>query len=104
MNAVFSGQSDNQQVSQALERVLTQIRLLSDSGVCGLGRQHPCWDLQPSALGIQDGDRAIFALRSTNELETRTVQRVEGIQHPHIRRFRTQGIVSAGAFIRISIA
>ena len=83
--------------------MLTQKRLLSDSDVCGLGRQHPCRDLQPSAVGIQDGDRSIFTLRSTNELETRTVQRVEWIQHLHIRRFRTQGIVSAGAFIRISI-
>ena len=40
VNVVFSGQSDGQQVNQALKRVLTQIRLLSDSDVCGLGRQH----------------------------------------------------------------
>jgi hypothetical protein len=103
VNVVFSGQFDGQQVSQALKRVLTQIPLLSDSGVCGLGRQHPCRDLQPSAVGIQDGDRSIFTLRSTNELEARTVQRVEWIQHLHIRRVHAQGIVSAGAIIPMSI-
>ena len=83
--------------------MLTQVGLLRDSGVYDLGRQHPCRDLQPSTVDIQDRDCSVSTLRSTNELETRTVQGVEWIQHLHIRRFRTQGIVSAGAFIRISI-
>jgi hypothetical protein len=104
VNVVFSAQSDGQQVSQALKRVLTQVRLLSDSGVCGLGQQHPGRDLQPSAVGIEDGDCSIGTLRSTDELQTGTVQGMEWIQHLHMRRFRAQGIVSAGASIRISIA
>ena len=53
---------------------------------------------------ITDGDCYIFTLRSTNELETPAVQGVEWIQHLHMRRFCAQGIVSAGAPIRISIA
>ena len=104
MIVVFSGQSDGQQVRQALKRVLAQVRLFSDSDVCGLGRQRPCRDLQPSAVGIQNGDCSISTLRSANELETRAVQRVEWIQHLHMRRLCAQGIVSAGATIRISIA
>ena len=76
---VFAGLSDGQQVRQALKRVLTQAGLLRDSGVYGLGRQHPCRDLQPFTVDIQDGDCSVSALRSTNELETRAVQGVKRI-------------------------
>ena len=94
---VFRGQLDGQQIRQALKRVLTQVCLLSDSGFSRLRRQHPCRYLQPSTVGIQDSDGSIPTLRSTNELETRAVQGVEWIQHLHMRRFRAQGIVSAGS-------
>ena len=82
--------------------MLAQVRLLSDSGVCGPRRQHPYRDLQPPAICIQDSDCSVSALRSTDELETRTAQWVEWIQHLHTRRIRVQGIVSAGASIHIS--
>ena len=84
--------------------MLTQVRLFSDGMVCGLGRQHPCRDLKPSAIGIENGDCSISTLRSTDKLESRAVQGVEWIQDLHIGCFHAQGIVSVGAFIRISIA
>jgi hypothetical protein len=100
VKVVFTGQSDRQQVRQALKGALAQKRLLNDSGVGGLARQHPRRNLQSSPVGIQDGDCAIVTLRAANDLQTRAVQRVEWIQHLHMRRFRTQGIVSASATIR----
>lgn len=72
--------------------MLTQVRLLSDSGVSGLGRQHPRRNLQSLAVAIEDSNCSVSALRPPDELEGSAVQGVEWIQHMDMRRFGAQGI------------
>ena len=76
---VFRGRLDGQQIRQALKRVLTQVRLLSDSDFSRLRRQHPCRYLQPRAICIENDDCPVSAFGPTNELEGSAVQRVERI-------------------------
>jgi hypothetical protein len=87
-----------------LKRVLTQARLLGDSGVSGLSRQHPRRNLQSLAAAVEDSNCSVSALRPPDELQGSAVQGVEWIQHLDTRRFCAQGIVSADATIRTFIA
>jgi len=58
-------------------------------------------DLQSPPGWVNDTDRAICPLRSTEDLQGNTMKRVKRVEHLYVRAIRAQGIVGAGAGIRM---
>ncbi len=92
------------QRSERQKSSLTQTRSLRNLNLGAFRQQHPHRNLQPSPCRIHDGDRAVTSLRSSDDLKGSTMERVERIKDLNERGFWAQGIVSADASIRISIA
>ena len=80
------------------------MRSLRDLDLGAIRRQHPDRNFQTPPHWVNDRDRSISPLRSAEDLKGSAMERVERIKHLNVRGFCAQGIVSADAFIRISIA
>jgi hypothetical protein len=76
---------------------LTQTRSLCNLYLGEFRKQHPHRNLQPSPRWVDDGDRAVASLRSSDDLKGSAMERVEGIKNVNVRGFWAQGIVSADA-------
>ena len=97
---VWSGQ----QRGERQKSFLTQTRSLRNPDLGAFRQQHPHRNLQPSPRWVDDGDRAIAAFWLSHDLKGSAMERVERIKHLNVRGFWAQGIVSADAIIRMSIA
>jgi hypothetical protein len=92
------------QRSERQKSSLTQTRSLRNLYLGAFRQQHPHRNLEPSPCRVHDGDGAVASLRSSHDLKGGTMERVERIKNLNVRGFWAQGIVSADASIRISIA
>ena len=73
--------------------------LFTDHCPGGFRRQHPHRNLQPPPGLVNDGDRAVFPLRSAKDLNGSTLERMKRIEDLDLTIFWTQGIVGVGVFI-----
>jgi hypothetical protein len=93
-----------QQRGERQKSFLTQTRSLRNLYLGAFRQQHPHRNLQPSPRWVDDRDRAVPPLRSSDDLKGSTMERVERIKNVNVPAFCAQGIVSAGAIIRMCIA
>jgi hypothetical protein len=80
------------------------MRPLGDPYLGAIWQQHPDRNLQPLSCWINDRNRPISPLRSTEDLQGNTMERMKGVEDLNIRRLGTQGIVGVGVSIRTSTA
>src|ERR1700756_752553 len=78
--------------------------LFTDHCPGGFRRQHPHRNLQPPPGLVNDGDRAVFPLRSAKDLNGSTLERMKRIEDLDLTIFWTQGIVGVGVLIPMSTA
>jgi hypothetical protein len=91
-----------QQRGERQKSFLTQMRALRNFYLGGFRQQHPHRNLQPSPRWVDDGDRAVPSLRSSDDLKGSAMERVERIKNLNVRRFCAQGIASADGTIPMS--
>src|SRR6516165_120709 len=104
VNATLNLLWQRHQSRETQKSFLTQVRLLGDFYRGGIRQQHPHRNFQTPPCWIDDTDRAIFPLRSPQNLKGRTVKGVKAVEDLDARGFRAQGTVGVGASIRISIS
>src|SRR5260370_38292368 len=80
------------------------MRPFGDPHLSAVRQKHPHRNLQTLACRVDDRDRAISPLRSTDDLKGDAIERVEWVEDLDVRVFYAQGIVSVDAFIRMCIA
>ena len=82
-----------EQREQAQEGFSAQICLRCDLGLAGNLRQHPDRNFESLARGIENGDRAIALLWSSENPQSIAVKRMKRIKNLNVCDVRTQGIV-----------
>lgn len=97
---VWSGQ----QRGERQKSFPTQTRSLRNLYLGAFRQQHPHRNLQPSPRWVDGRDRAVAALRLSDDLKGSAMERVERIKYLNVRSFGAQGIVSADAITRTSTA
>jgi hypothetical protein len=80
------------------------MRPLGDPYLGAIWQQHPDRNLQPLSCWINDRNRPISPLRSAENLQGNTMERMKGVEDLNIGRLGTQGIVGVGVTILTSIA
>jgi len=100
LRVVWSGQ----QRGERQKSFPTQTRSLRNLYLGAFRQQHPHRNLQPSPRWFDDRDRAVAALRLSDNLKGGAMEWVERIKNLNVRGFWAQGIVSADATIRIFTA
>jgi hypothetical protein len=79
------------------------MRPLGDAYLGAIWRQHPDRNLQPLSPWVNDRNRPISPLRSAEDLQGNTMERMKAVEDRYSGRFRTQGIVGVGVGIRTFI-
>jgi hypothetical protein len=80
------------------------VRSFRDLHLGAIPRQHPDRNLQSLPRWVNDRDRPISPLRSAEDSQGNTMERMKGVEDLNVGSVRAQGIVGVGVFIRISIA
>jgi hypothetical protein len=80
------------------------MRPLGDPYLGAIWRQHPDRNLQPLSRWINDRNRPVSPLRSAEDMQGNTMERMKGVEDLNIGSFCAQGIVGVGVIIRIFIA
>jgi hypothetical protein len=73
------------------------MRPFGDPHLSAVRQKHPHRNLQTLACRVDDRDRAISPLRSTDDLKGDAIERVEWVEDLDVRVFYAQGIVSVDA-------